>query len=436
LLTGVGDAVLTGISNTTMIIHRFPYSGFPALEIPDSCKAAFYALPENPVSATEREMVKTALDAPIGCGRLGDEVKRGMRITVAVDDNSRSSRTELMLPMVLSELEDAGIPKKDICIFIALGTHRWMTGEEIERKYTPGVAADYRFVNPDGKDTKSYVSIGQSARGFAVKMHTEILKSDFVIGVGQTIPHMIAGFGGGGKIINPGCADAGTIGEMHWLCNEVPEGRLFGVRDNLVRETIDEAALESGLRFILNEVPGGGSRLAGAFAGHPVLAHRQACDFAGSVCTVKIKEKADIVIADAYPADLDFWQALKGLNAAYGAVKDGGIVILVTPCTEGTSVRHRELTAIGYIPVEQMRAMVRRGGIDKCVAANLLLGRQLLDRAQAILVTKGISEKDTKAMGFGWAPDAAMALRQAITRHGNSASINILYKAAKMICKS
>jgi len=304
------------------MIHHFPYSDFPALEIPDSCVAGFYTLPESSVSTADRDIVQTALDAPIGCGRLCDEVKRGMRITIAVDDNSRSTGTELMLPMVLSELEDAGIPEKDICIFIALGTHRRMTREETERKYTPGVTADYRFVNPDWKDTKSYVSIGQSARGFAVRIHAEILKSDFVIGVGQTVPHMIAGFGGGGKIINPGCAAADTIGEMHWLCSEVSEGRLFGVRDNVVRETIDEAALKSGLKFILNEVPGSGSRLAGAFAGHPVLAHRKACDFAGSVCEVKIKEKSDIVIADAYPADLDFWQAIKGLNAAYGAVKE------------------------------------------------------------------------------------------------------------------
>ncbi len=417
--------------------HQFPYNDFPALEIPGSCAAGFYTLPDSSVSAekSDRDIIKAALDAPVGCGKLSDKVRPGMRIIIAVDDNSRSTRTELMLPMVLAELEDAGIPPKDICIFIALGTHRCMTREEMEYKYTPQVAANYRFVNPDWRDAGSYIDAGQSARGFAVKIHTEILRSDFVIGVGQTIPHMIAGFGGGGKIINPGCADIDTVGEMHWLCNEAPENRLFGVRDNVVRETIDEVAIKSGLRFILNEVPGGDSRVAGAFAGHPVLAHRQACDFAGSVCAVKIKETSDIVVADAYPSDLDFWQAIKGLNAAYGAVKAGGTVILVTPCTEGASAQHRELTTVGYIPVKQIKMMVMRGEIDKCVAANLLLGRRLLDKAQAILVTRGISEKDTKAMGFCWAPDASTALRQAITRHGNTASINILYKAAKMICR-
>jgi nickel-dependent lactate racemase len=247
---------------------------------------------------------------------------------------------------------------------------------------------------------------------------------------------MIAGFGGGGKIINPGCSDGDTIGEMHWLCHQVPEDRLFAVRENAVRDLIDEVALKVGLRFILNEVPGGGGRMAGAFAGHPIDAHRQACRAARAACAVEIKEKADIVVADAYPADLDFWQALKGLNAAYGAVRDGGTVILVTPCLEGTSAQHPELTEVGYIPTDQTIRMVARGTLDKAVAANLFLGRRLLDKAQSVLVTRGISEADTRAMGFEWSPDPTAALETALHKHGRQAGINVLYKAAKMVCSA
>ncbi len=181
-------------------------------------------------------------------------------------------------------------------------------------------------------------------------------------------------------------------------------------------------------------MPGSHGCIAGAFAGHPVLAHREACEFAVRSCEVLIKEKADIVIADSYEADIDFWQALKGLNAAYCAVKNGGTVILVSPCPEGTSSQHNELTSLGYIPVEQTRKMVKDGILDKAVAANLYLGRQLLEKANAILVTKGISEKDTRAMGFGWAPDPAAALQQALAKRPEPVSINVLYKASKMIC--
>jgi hypothetical protein len=151
---------------------------------------------------------------------------------------------------------------------------------------------------------------------------------------------------------------------------------------------------------------------------------------------VKLKEKADIVIADAYPADLDFWQALKGLNAAYGAVKDGGTVILVTPCPEGTSAQHPELTEVGYIPTDQTIRMVGEGKLDKAVAANLFLGRRLLDNARSFLITRGISEADTRAMGFEWSPDPQAALETALQHHGREARINVLYKASKMVCST
>ena len=417
------------------MIHKFPYSGFPDLHIPPSCRVSTYTLPKQMSSESDVEIIKSALRSPIGCGRLYDEIKPGMKITIAVDDSSRSTRTDLMLPIVLEELKDAGVPREDITILIALGTHRSMTKEEMESKYTPQIVANYRIINPDWKDKSSFREVGVSSRGCPIRVYAAVPDADYVIGIGQTIPHMIAGFGGGGKIIVPGCADGDTVGEVHWLSNEVEEGKLYAVRENAVRNAIDEFALKAGLKFILNDVPDGdGHCLAGAFAGHPILAHEAACDAALRACEVKIKEKADIVVSDSYPADLDFWQALKGLNVAYSAVRAGGTVILVTPCEEGASSQHDELTSVGYIRTEQIRLMVEQGRLDKCIGGNLFLGAQLLDKAQAILVTKGISKDDTRAMGFAWAPDPNAALDMALKRHGRSASVNILYKASKMIC--
>ena len=416
--------------------HTFPYKEFFPLEIPDANVSGRYTLQEPEQQTPEKDLVTAALENPIGCARLQDQVKPGMRVAVVVDDYTRSTKTELMLPRVLEELHRGGVQDEDISIVIAIGTHRPMSRVEIEEKYTSTVASRYRIVNPDWKDRSSYVDVGQRGDNFIVRIHREVIEADFVVGVGQTIPHMIAGFGGGGKIINPGCSDGETIGDMHWLCHQVPKGQLFAVRDNAVRELIDEVALKVGLRFIINEVPGGGGRIAAAFAGHPIEAHRQACRAARAACSVKINEKADIVVADAYPADLDFWQALKGLNAAYGAIKDGGTVILVTSCLEGTSAQHPELTEVCYIPTQQTVRMVAEGVLDKAVAANLFLGRRLLDKAQSVLVTKGISEADTKAMGFLWSPDPAAALELALKNHGGNARINVLYKAAKMVCDS
>lgn len=414
--------------------HQFPYADLDSIEVPDANISGVYRVPDSGNALDSIEIIQTALEVPIGCARLSNIVKPGMKILIAVDDSSRSTRTDLMLPMVLQELEAAVVPRRAVRILIALGTHRRMSRREMEDKYTTLVVENYSFINPDWKDSKSYRSIGSARTGFDIRIHKAILESDYVIGVGQTIPHMIAGFGGGCKIINPGCADGDTIAEMHWLSSTVAEDGLFAVRDNAVRKLIDEIGIKAGLKFILNDVPDSNGQVAGAFAGDPILAHRQACEFARRTCLVPIREQTDIVLADSYPADLDFWQALKALNAACGAVKKGGTVILVTPCPEGASSQHHELTTYGYMPEEKIRAMVVSGQLDKCVGGNMYLGRKLLEKARVILVSRGISRADALAMGFRWAPDAAAALRDALEYHGSSASINILYKSAKMIC--
>ncbi|MFA5204086.1 MAG: nickel-dependent lactate racemase [Lentisphaeria bacterium] len=414
--------------------YSFPYDSFAPIKVPDAMVDGVYELTPGAAGGDDLALIRDALARPIGCRPLRELVRPGQRIAIAVDDSSRSTRTDLMLPAVLAELAAAGVADGDITVFVALGTHRKMTDAEMADKYTPAVVARYRIVNPDWREAAAYRSVGKSKYGFDIRIHREIVEADFVIGVGQTIPHMIAGFGGGCKIINPGCSDGDTIGHMHWMCSRVPEGQLFAVRDNAVREVIDEAALKAGLKFIINEVPGAQGRLAGVFAGDPVAAHRAACDAARTSCLVKIRRRTEIVIADAYTADLDFWQALKGLNAAYGAVKPGGTVILVTPCPEGTSSQHEELTTVGYVEVETVQRLLAEGRIDQAVAANLVLGRRLLESAHAILVTHGISREQTLAMRLEWAPTPQAALDQAIARHGSVARINILHKAAKMIC--
>jgi len=416
------------------MFHHFPYPDFAPLEIPDPLIAGCYCLPDYALTQTDTELIQHALAHPIAARPVSQEVRPGMKIAIAVDDNSRNTKVHLMLPLVLQELQTAKIPTRDIAIVIALGTHRRMRSDEIIEKYTRPIAEKYRFVNLDWRDAEGFGTPPNLSSTFPIRIYREILDADYVIGIGQTIPHMIAGFGGGGKIINPGCADGETIGYMHWLCRQAAEGCLFAVRDNPVRQVIDEVGIQAGLKFIVNEVPASQGRIGKVFAGHPLEAHRQACGFAKEVCLVKLKEKTDIVVADAYPADLDFWQALKGLNAAYGAVKKGGTVILVTPCPEGACSQHPEVTRIGYIPVDKIEKMVQAGQLDKAVAANLFLGRQLLDYADTILVTKGISQADTQRMGLGWASDPRQALCDARAKYGDKARINVLYKASKMIC--
>ncbi len=415
--------------------YRFPYDDFDPIELPDRQLSGVYSIGEAGGSRrSPGDLITEALANPIGSPRLKDRVRPGMKVLIVVDDNTRSTRTELMLPAVISELSAAGVSAGDIHVLVALGTHRPMSRLEMEQKYTPGIVASHRFILPNWQNAGDFEHV-ESSGDFPVHIHRELLQADFVIGVGQTVPHLIAGFGGGCKIINPGCADAETIGRMHWLCSTAEDGRLFAVRDNPVRRVIDEVGLKAGLKFIINEVPGKNDALAGVFAGDPILAHRAACDFARSACTVAVSELADIVVADPYPSDLDFWQSLKGLNAACSALRPGGTVIFAAPCTEGVCPSHPEIADIGFRhPGGHIENLVATGQLCPIPAAAIWLGARMLERSHVILVTKGVSAAEATAMGLEYASDPAAALALALRRHGAGARINVLHKAAKMIC--
>jgi len=417
------------------MLHKFPYEEFPLIELPENNVADIYRPAEYLLQEDESEILEEALANPIGTERLDRIVKSGMKIVIAVDDITRSTRTELMLPVVLKQLKQAKINTGAISIFIALGTHRQMTEQEIRLKYTEEVAKNCQIINSDWKTSCDYRIVGRRSADFEIKIHKAILEADFVIGLGQVVPHMYAGFSGGGKIINPGCCDEQTIGQMHWLSHTVPSRERFGVRDNKVRQLIDDVAVKSGLKFILNEVPAIDDRIAGAFAGEPIEAHRAACNFARKLYMVKV-QKADIVIADSYPADIDFWQSIKALYSAHFAVKKGGTLIFVTPCPEGVSSQHPEIIEIGYkTGHKQIEKLVADSRLSKVVAANLWVGNEILQNNAVYFVTRGISEKDTEAMGFQWAANPVEALKAALKRHGKDAKISVLCGASKIICQ-
>ena len=101
------------------MLHKFPYKEFAPLEIPDSLISGVYTLADLAPAMSNTEIVRAALNNPIGTKHLGGEVSVDMKIVIAVDDSSRSTHTELMLPLVLDQLDAAGVPARNISIFIA-----------------------------------------------------------------------------------------------------------------------------------------------------------------------------------------------------------------------------------------------------------------------------------------------------------------------------
>lgn len=418
----------------------FPYPDVPPLVVPDANLMGVFAAPELPARAPPAELVAAALRSPIGSRTLA-EIARSSRpggsrtALVVVDDASRPTPVHALLPPILDELAAGGVPETGIEFLLALGSHRAMTRTEIERKVGPLVAARFPVHNHDWTDPAACELIGRTAQGVEVWINRRVARADLVVGVGRIMPIDVCGFTGGGKILVPGVCGKPTNDEMHWTRMDVPDREVVGARDNPIRASIDALARAAGLDFIVNAVMDGRGQVRHVVAGDLVEAHRRGCELARAVHAVAIPGEADIVVADSFPFDIEFWQANKALDQAGLVVRPGGALVLVSPCTEGFSATHREVADLGYPPVDEIRRMVREGKIRaKVVAVHMMqVSRVARERATVILVTRGIGEADVRRVGLEYAATPQQALERAFAVAGSAARVAVLRGAAEML---
>jgi nickel-dependent lactate racemase len=145
---------------------------------------------------------------------------------------------------------------------------------------------------------------------------------------------------------------------------------------------------------------------------------------------VSVPAKADIVVVSSYPADIDWWQAGKGVISAYFAVKDGGTIIFAAPCPEGLASNHPRLEEWLALSSEEINAELRSRApededADLVGAAIAACNCRVRERAEIFAITDGLSDQNLKALGYRRAASVTDALEEALGRNP-SASIGIL----------
>jgi nickel-dependent lactate racemase len=126
------------------------------------------------------------------------------------------------------------------------------------------------------------------------------------------------------------------------------------------------------------------------FGGHFVAAQRAAVQAAQQIYSVPFKEKTDIVVANAYPAEIDLWQGSKGIWPGEIMVKPGGVVILNAPCREGIGP-HPEYLRLMARRREDILNDIRTGALeDKNVAGSALQVAWMLGHMRLAIVSDGL----------------------------------------------
>ena len=318
------------------------------IELPDSA-VSIRPRDASPLRDFEKEYLKS-LASPIGGPSLLSLLKKKnpKSVCVVVNDITRPVPYAKFLPLLLSEIESAGVSHSSVTLLVATGMHRPSTpGEKIEmfgRKTTER----YRIVDHRADDPACLCRTGlRTASGTGISVNKAYAEADFRILTGLIEPHFMAGFSGGRKSVCPGIADLATISKFHghgFLSD--PKSTNGVLEGNPCHAESLDTALAVRPDFIVNVAVNGSREIVGLFCGDLEKAHAEGVKFVRSLTEFPAEADADLVITSGggYPLDSTFYQTVKGMVAALPFLKPDGVVITAAECREGIGSReYRDL---------------------------------------------------------------------------------------------
>ena len=286
---------------------------------------------------TGAELVKEAIENPVGSPRLCDLARGKQNVVIIASDHTRPVPSKVIMPLMLDEIRK-GNPDADITILIATGCHRGTTKDELINKFGSEIVEKERIYIHDCDERDMLINIGTLPSGGACGINRLAYEADLLVAEGFIEPHFFAGFSGGRKSVLPGIAGRSTVLANH--CSEFiahPNARTGVLKGNPIHKDMLWAANKAGLSFIVNVVLNSEKDILYAVAGDVEKAHEKGTEFLSSLCGVSADE-ADIVISTngGYPLDQNIYQAVKGMTAAEAAVKPGGVIIMLAASGDGT----------------------------------------------------------------------------------------------------
>ena len=300
------------------------------LELPDDTEVVH---PNKAPSADEGETLRNALENPIGSPKFSEFVNNCKNTLVIVNDGTRPTPTAKVLSLIWSDLQT--IPHKFI---VATGVHRASTEDELRMIF--GELYDTvkdNIIMHDARRDEDMVHIGTSENGTEMYVNKAGVEADEIVIIGSVEPHYFAGYTGGRKAFLPGIASFKTIEQNHKYALK-PDSHALALDGNPVHEDMIDAlkVIAEKPIFAIMTVLDGDHNIYASSAGHIHKSFYAAIDRANDIYCVPVSQRADIVISVApYPMDIDLYQSQKALDNGKLALKDGGILMLVSKCRMG-----------------------------------------------------------------------------------------------------
>ena len=290
---------------------------------------------------SEVELIREALEHPIGTPRLRELAKGKNKVVLVTSDHTRAVPSKLTLPILLEEIR-SGNPDADITILIATGLHRATTEEEQRRMFGDAIVDHEKIAINNAFDPTQFTHVCTLPSGADFNVNKLATECDLLITEGFIEPHFFAGFSGGRKSILPGICSQETVNENHsYKAISSPYANTGVLEHNPIHEDMVCAARAVNVQFIFNVALNGEKKVIAAWAGDLEQAHAAGVAFIRkwSQCP---GITGDIVVTSngGYPLDQNLYQSPKAVATAEACAGEDGVIIMCCSCADGMGGTH------------------------------------------------------------------------------------------------
>ncbi len=298
---------------------------------------------------SETEIVREAMNHPIGTLRLEELAKGKKNVVIVTSDHTRAVPSRITLPLELAAIRK-GNSDAQITILIATGLHRPTTQEEQRRMFGDEIVDHEKIVVNKAFENDDFVMKGVLPSGAEFHVNRVAAEADLLITEGFIEPHFFAGFSGGRKSILPGVCSAETVNENHsYKAISSPYAKTGVLEHNPIHEDMVCAARMVNVQYILNVALNEEKKVIAAWAGDLEQAHAEGVAFIRKWSQCE-SITGDIVISSngGYPLDQNLYQSPKAVATAEACAGEDGVIIMCCSCVDGMGGTHfAELIRMG-----------------------------------------------------------------------------------------
>jgi nickel-dependent lactate racemase len=379
-------------------------------------------------------VLRTAISRP-GDGFAEFLAHADSPMLVVVNDATRPTPSADVLRVLRPGLEEwLRVSGRELAFVIATGTHRAALPQEVEHLFGADLARAHagRIFSHDSKDREHLVHIGRTPRGTELWVNRLLADAKSVILINSVEPHYFAGYTGGRKSLFPGLAAYETVWANHKLSMEAGSELLI-LAGNPVHEDLEDA-MAIGTKgkeiFSIQLVLDKNHRVGFAAAGTLEDTFDRAVKVADRQFVLEIDRQFEVVVSVApHPMDCNLYQTNKAIQSGALAVKDGGVLIVVSECPFGLGENQTlfdTLAAAGSPAeaLEHVSAEEYKLGVQQ--AARIAA---ILERASIYAVTS-LRDEDIRAIFMTPFANVQTAVDAALSKQGDEAQVLFLMEAS------